>query len=225
MRCVLTALQRAQVSDDRPAIRHDDVWSVGHHCVFAIRDRVENFAIGHLADPFVLKRNDSREAVLLCDPVACCSSAVTHRASDVETLLPALHQLGRNRNRNACSPVIAHLASVVIIGAGTEISVRMRPVRTHVATPARRVGSPALASHSQSAPYPRPADVGRARRQKDRAVLAHEPSSGAPYRGKPRSAARCSSGHEIQRRATIAIPHKTKITRKPRNIFSPRAQW
>jgi hypothetical protein len=25
--------------------------------------------------------------------------------------------------------------------------------------------------------------------------------------------------------ATIAIPHKTKITRKPRNIFSPRAQW
>src|SRR4029450_12691440 len=71
--------------------------------------------------------------------------------------------------------------------------------------------TPTLVSHSQSAPYPRLADAVRARRQKDRAVLAHEPSSGAPYREKPRSAARCSSAHETQRPRGLRLRTKQKL--------------
>src|SRR5436305_2317065 len=120
-----------QVCNDRPAIGYNDVWPVGHHGVFAIRNGIENLAIRHLTDSFILKGNDSRESVLLCDPVTCCGSAVTHRASDVETLLPSLHQVARDRNRNTCSPVIAHFAGIVVIGTGTKIRAGMGP-GTHV---------------------------------------------------------------------------------------------
>src|SRR5205814_1417689 len=46
-RRVLTSLERAQISDDRPAVGHHDVRSVCHHRVLTVRDRVENFAVGH----------------------------------------------------------------------------------------------------------------------------------------------------------------------------------
>jgi hypothetical protein len=70
---------------------HNDVRPVSHHCVFAVGDRIENFAFGHLTDSVVLKRNHGREAVLFGDPVALSGGAVTHCASDIETLLSALH--------------------------------------------------------------------------------------------------------------------------------------
>src|SRR5438093_11036591 len=125
-RRVLAALYSAQVSNDRPAISHNDVRPVSHHGVFPVRDRIENFAVGHFADPFVLESHDSREAILLGDPVARSGGAMTHRASNIEALLPALHQLARHFQGNTCSPIVAHLAGVVIIGANTESDTRMR---------------------------------------------------------------------------------------------------
>src|SRR5439155_9711799 len=117
----------AQIGNDRPAIGYNDVWAVSHHGVFAVGDRIENFAVRHLADSFILKRNHGREAVLFGDPVTRCSGAMTHRASDIETLLAALHQLTRDGSWNACSPVIAHFAGVVVINAGAKTRMRMRP--------------------------------------------------------------------------------------------------
>src|SRR5581483_7486747 len=78
-----------------------------------------------------------------------------------------------------------------------------------------------LASYSQSAPYPRPADVVRARPQKDRAAPAHEPSSGAPYRGKSPSAERCSSAREIQRprRSRSRIKQKSPESRATYSVL------
>src|SRR4029077_133682 len=79
----------------------------------------------------------------------------------------------------------------------------------------------ALASHSQSAPYPRLADVVRARLQKDRAALVDEPSSGAPYRGKPQTAGRCSSAHEIQRprRSRFRTEQKSRESRATYSVL------
>jgi hypothetical protein len=51
---------------------------------------------------------------------------MAHRASDVETLLPTLHQLARDFERNTCPPIVAHFAGVVIIGANTKADTRMR---------------------------------------------------------------------------------------------------
>src|SRR4029453_7277493 len=124
---LLTALQGAQVSNDRPAIRDNDIRPVSHHCVFSVGDRVENLAVGHLADSVILERYHSRETVLFDDSVALSRRAMTHRTSDVETLLAALHQLARDFEGNTCPPAIAHFASVVIIGAGTEAGMWMRP--------------------------------------------------------------------------------------------------
>ena len=51
----LTALERSQVSNDRPTVCHHDVRSVSHHRIFAVGDRVENLAISHLANSVVLQ--------------------------------------------------------------------------------------------------------------------------------------------------------------------------
>src|SRR4029453_2536122 len=124
---LLTALQGAQVSNDRPAIGENYIRPVSHHCVFSVGDRVENLAVGHLADSVVLESYHGRETVLFGDSVALSRRAMTHRTSDVEPLLAALHQLGRDFQRNTCSPAIAHFACVVIIGADTKAGMWMRP--------------------------------------------------------------------------------------------------
>src|SRR4029453_11930517 len=67
------------------------------------------------------------QAIGLCNSVAGCVRAVAHRAGDVEALLAALHQLRRDLQWDACSPAIAHLAGVVVIGADAETCLRMRP--------------------------------------------------------------------------------------------------
>ena len=51
---------------------------------------------------------------------------MTHRARDVETLLPAPHQFARDFQRDTCAPVIAHFAGVVVIGAGAKTGMWMR---------------------------------------------------------------------------------------------------
>src|SRR6516162_4601797 len=119
-RRVLAALQCAQVSNYRPAIRDDDVRPVSHHRVFSVRDRVENLTIRHFAEAIVLKRNDGRKPVLLCDPIAASRSSMAHYARDVEPLLPALHQLARHWQRDPGSPLVAHFASVEVISSGTK---------------------------------------------------------------------------------------------------------
>src|SRR6266446_10074545 len=63
--------------------------------------------------------------MLLGDPVSCSGGAMTHRASNIEALLPALHQFARHFQRNTCSPIVAHFAGVVIIGADTKSDTRM----------------------------------------------------------------------------------------------------
>ena len=50
---------------------------------------------------------------------------MTHRASDIEALLSAFHQLARDFDRNARAPAIAHFPSIVIIGADAEPEPRM----------------------------------------------------------------------------------------------------
>src|SRR5438034_3151340 len=87
----LPALESTQISNDRPPIRHDDSWPICHHGVFAVGDRVKNFAVRHFTDSVILKRNDGRKTVLFGDPVARSRSAVAHHASDIETLLAAFH--------------------------------------------------------------------------------------------------------------------------------------
>src|SRR5207248_11107267 len=79
------------------------------------------------ADAFVLKRHHRSEPIFFGDPIACSSGAMAHRARNVESLLPALHQVARHFNRNTSSPLIAHLAGVVIICAHAETRVWMRP--------------------------------------------------------------------------------------------------
>ncbi len=123
---MLAPLQGAQVRDDRPAISDDNVRPVRHHRVFSVRDRVENLAIRHLADPVVLERNHRGKPVLLRNPVSSSCRAVAHYACDVEALLSALHQLARYWQRNPSSPLVAHFASVEVIGAGTETDAHVR---------------------------------------------------------------------------------------------------
>ena len=65
---MLTALQSAQVADDRPAVLHNDARSVGHHGVLPVRDGVENFAVRHVADAVVLQSYDGGEAILFTIP-------------------------------------------------------------------------------------------------------------------------------------------------------------
>src|SRR5690349_19105097 len=58
---------------------------------------------------------------------------MANRTVDVETLLPALHELLRNRNWNARAPIVPHLAGVVIIRAPAEtdaVANRLRRVRS-----------------------------------------------------------------------------------------------
>jgi len=119
-RRVLAALQCAQVGNNSPAIGDENVRPVSHHRVFAVGDCVENFAVRHFADAFILKRNHRGETVFFGDAVAQSRCTVAHHASDVETLLPALHQFACHLQWNTCSPVIAHFAGVVVISADTE---------------------------------------------------------------------------------------------------------
>src|SRR4029077_2677561 len=62
---------------------------------------------------------------------------MANRTGDVETLLPALHQFGVNRDWNAGAPVLSHLAGIVIIRASTETDVGARELFTSGST-ARR---------------------------------------------------------------------------------------
>src|SRR5216117_2344453 len=119
-RSALAALQRAQVSNNSPAIGDDDVRPVSHHRVFYVSNGVENLAVRHFAKAIVLKRNHGRKPVLFGDPIAASRSAVAHRASDVEPLLPALHQLARYWQRNPSSPLVAHFAGIEVVSSGTE---------------------------------------------------------------------------------------------------------
>jgi hypothetical protein len=80
-------------------------------------------------EAIVLKRNHGRQSVLLCDPIAASRSTVTHRARDVEPLLPALHQLARYCQRNPGSPLSAHFPSVEVISSGAEGDPHMRLLR------------------------------------------------------------------------------------------------
>src|ERR1044071_4658028 len=123
---VLTALQGAEVGDYRPTIGDRNVRPVRQHRVLAVGDRVEDFAIGHLANPLVLQTNDGREAVLLCASISVCRHSMTNSAIDIETLSPPLQQIARHRPRQAGSPVRTHLASVVIIGPSAKSQARSR---------------------------------------------------------------------------------------------------
>src|SRR2546423_6083934 len=124
--CVLTALERSQVSNDRPTVCHHDVRSVSHHRIFAVGDRVENLAISHLANSVVLQSHDRGEPVLFGDAVTGRGRAMTHRASDTEALPAALHQRRCYFDRNAPAPMIAPFSRVVIIAAAAEGDAWMR---------------------------------------------------------------------------------------------------
>jgi hypothetical protein len=128
-RRVLASLQRAQVSNNRPAIRDDDIRPVSHHRVFSVCNGIENLAVRHFAEAVVLKRNDSGKPVLLDDPVARSCRAVAHCARDVEPLLAALHQLARYWQRTPGSPLVAHFAGVEVISSGTESDPHVRFLR------------------------------------------------------------------------------------------------
>src|SRR5205814_7361478 len=117
---VLAALQRTQISNDRPPISDNDVGPVSHHGVFTVSNRVENFAISHFADAIILQSNYGREPVLFGDSVACSRRAVTHRARDVETLLASQHQLALHFNRNTSAPSVPHFPRIIIIGSDTK---------------------------------------------------------------------------------------------------------
>src|SRR4029077_3724428 len=79
-----------------------------------------------------------RKPVLLRDPVAASRRAVAHRASDIEALLPALHQLARYWQRNPASPLVAHFAGVEVISSGTEGDSHVRFLRRVSSCNARR---------------------------------------------------------------------------------------
>src|SRR5215472_8924653 len=48
-------LQRAQISDNRPAVLDGYVGTIGSHVVAAIGNNEKQFTIGHFNDPFVVK--------------------------------------------------------------------------------------------------------------------------------------------------------------------------
>ena len=125
-RRVLTSLQRTQIGDDCPTICDHDVRPVGHHRVLVVRDRVENFAVGHLTNAIVLQSDDGIEAVLFGNSIPRCGRPVTHRASNVETLTAALKQLRRDRNGDSSSPIVAHFSGVDVIGADAKSSCALR---------------------------------------------------------------------------------------------------
>src|SRR5438552_4035743 len=89
--CILTPLQGAEVANDGPAIDHGDARSVRHHCIFTVSDRVENFAVGHRADPVLLQTLHCGKTVLFYDAVARSRTTVADRAIDTEPLPAALH--------------------------------------------------------------------------------------------------------------------------------------
>src|SRR5262249_48094717 len=99
---------------------------------------VENLAVRHFAQAIVLKRNHGRKPVLLRDSIATSRSAVAHSARNVEPLLPALHQLPCNRQRNSCSPLVAHFAGIEVISSGTERDSHVRLLRRVFCHTARR---------------------------------------------------------------------------------------
>src|SRR5207248_5215661 len=83
-------------------------------------DGVDNLTVSHLANALVLQSGDRVQAIQFGDAIAGCGQAMANGTVDVETLLPPLHELFRDRNWNARAPIVPHLAGVVIIRANTE---------------------------------------------------------------------------------------------------------
>ena len=101
---VLTALQCAEIGDNRPPVVNGENRALSHHGVFAMRNGVENFAVSHSTNPIVLERNNGGEAVLFGNAVTSAGGTMTHGAGNIETLLTAFHQCRRNFDREAGAP-------------------------------------------------------------------------------------------------------------------------
>src|SRR4030095_946344 len=132
---MLATLQGAQISDDGPSVRHRHITAVRQHGVFTVGDGVKNLAVSHLANALVLQGGDRVQAIQFGDAIAGCSQTMTNGTVDIETLLPTLHELFRDRNWNARTPIVPHLAGVVIISALAEADAvagrfRLRRVRS-----------------------------------------------------------------------------------------------
>jgi len=59
----LSALQRADVSDYRPAVGRHELIRIGQHIVFAVSDRLINLALGDLAQAVVVEGRGGTHAV------------------------------------------------------------------------------------------------------------------------------------------------------------------
>src|SRR5439155_9569129 len=88
--------------------------------VLTVGDGVENLTVSHLANALVLQGGDRVQAIQLGDSIAGRSQTVANGTVNIETLLPALHELFCDRNGNARAPIVPHLTGVVIIRAPAE---------------------------------------------------------------------------------------------------------
>ena len=150
----------------------------------------------------------------LGDAIAGRRRTVADGAVDIETLLAALHELFRDRNRNARSPVVPHLAGVVIIRAVAETDTSaFCSRRRSIGRISRRrfqlrhwwfVANRHRARDRQADPRPS---------AKKSTAPAPALSAGAPCPGKFPMGARATSPRKPQI-ATMTTPASTKMRRK-----------
>jgi hypothetical protein len=143
---VLAALEGADVEEDGPAVVDRDLGRIAHHRVEAVRDRVEELAVGHLDGDRVgrhqvagLPGAAAQRDALGHDAVAGAVEAVARRAVDVVALLAAVELVGveLERRRQLGDPLtVAQAAVVGVVGAEVAAGDRAR----HLAAVAATVG-------------------------------------------------------------------------------------
>src|SRR3954470_3492551 len=81
-RTQVAAFQRANVSNNSPAVLNRNLRTVGHHRGFSVGDSIEDLTVGLNHDEFVVQALHDGVAVFLHDAVAVALRAVTRKAVD-----------------------------------------------------------------------------------------------------------------------------------------------
>src|SRR5215210_4217392 len=96
----VTALQRAHVGDNRPAIVDGDLRLIWKHRAFAVSNCIKNFAVRLRNHDLLVQAANRGIAILLHNAVAIARRTVTGQAINLEPLSTAGHELLRHWKRN-----------------------------------------------------------------------------------------------------------------------------
>src|SRR6185295_644253 len=97
----LRHLQRADVSDNGPAILHRNLRGVRRHRAPTVGDRVEEMADGRLTQTIFVEVRRATKTAAHDHAVAVSSQTMTDAAKDIVAFAPALHCLFGNRKRES----------------------------------------------------------------------------------------------------------------------------